>query len=38
MPKEKRRRVATVAANLCSLRYHRYSNGLLSAAKDLFLN
>jgi glycosyltransferase involved in cell wall biosynthesis len=38
MPKEKRRRVAAVAANLCSLRYHRYSNGLLSAAKDLFLN
>jgi glycosyltransferase involved in cell wall biosynthesis len=38
MPKEKRKRVATVAANLCSLRYHRYSNGILSAAKDLFLN
>ena len=36
LPKEKRRRVAAVAANLCSLRYHRYSNGFLSAAKDLF--
>ncbi len=38
LPKEKRNRVATVAANLCALRYFRYSNGLLSAAKDLFLN
>lgn len=38
MPKEKRKRVFAVAANLCSLRYHRYSNGFLSAAKDLFLN
>jgi glycosyltransferase involved in cell wall biosynthesis len=38
MPKEKRTRIFTVAANLCSLRYHRYSNGFLSAAKDLFLN
>ena len=38
MPKEKRKRILAVAANLCSLRYHRYSNGFLSAAKDLFLN
>jgi glycosyltransferase involved in cell wall biosynthesis len=38
MPEEKRRRVAPVAANLCSLRYFRYSNGLLSAAKDLLLD
>jgi len=38
MPKEKRKRIVPVAANLCSLRYHRYSNGFLSAAKDLFLN
>jgi glycosyltransferase involved in cell wall biosynthesis len=38
LPKRKRERVAAVAANLCSLRYQRYSNGILSAAKDLFLN
>jgi glycosyltransferase involved in cell wall biosynthesis len=38
LPKEKHKRIVPVAANLCSLRYYRYSNGLLSAAKDLFLN
>jgi glycosyltransferase involved in cell wall biosynthesis len=38
LPKEKRRRLAPVAANLCSLRYQRYGNGVLSAAKDLLLN
>ena len=38
LPREKYKRIAPVAANLCSFRYHRYSNGFLSAAKDLFLN
>jgi glycosyltransferase involved in cell wall biosynthesis len=38
MPEEKRKRIRMVAANLFSLRYHRYSYGFLSAAKDLFLN
>lgn len=36
LPKERRGRVGAVAANLCSLRYQRYANGLLSAAKDLW--
>ena len=38
MPAEKHKRIAPVAANLCAFRYHRYANGFLSAAKDLFLN
>jgi glycosyltransferase involved in cell wall biosynthesis len=38
LPKEKHRRLVPVAANLCSLRYQRYGNGILSAAKDLMLN
>ena len=37
LPKERRRRIRIVAMNLCSFRYHRYSYGFLSAAKDLFL-
>lgn len=37
LSKEKRKRIRIVAANLCSFRYHRYSYGFLSAAKDLFL-
>jgi glycosyltransferase involved in cell wall biosynthesis len=37
MPRQKRKRICMVGANLFSLRYHRYSYGFLSAAKDLFL-
>jgi glycosyltransferase involved in cell wall biosynthesis len=36
LPRERRGRIAAVAANLCSRRYQRYANGLLSAAKDLW--
>ncbi len=36
LPKERRGRIRSVAANLCSLRYQRYANGLVSAAKDLW--
>jgi hypothetical protein len=36
LPRRRRGRVSAVAANLCSLRYQRYANGLLSAVKDLW--
>jgi hypothetical protein len=35
MPSARLRRAAPVLRELLTLRYHRYSNGVASAAKDL---
>jgi glycosyltransferase involved in cell wall biosynthesis len=37
LPRARMRRIAPVAHELFARRYHRYSNGLYSAAKDMFV-
>ncbi len=38
LPGEKYKRLPVIITEVALLRYHRYSNGILSAAKDLFIN